>query len=251
MYIKRRVIDAELIRVISYPYVKKIKGNKAVASFRALVRITDTRAFLDQIDYSLYLVEAIAPPYTYPLWKYLYSKYKKEPLAQIDYIKLYGYAFKPNRNNIAFYICDATLRKISPKIRRKMTDSISYFNNRYNSYFEGEDYIRGRYPHIDNENNKIRALFFKKTTPKSILYYQDLTKPLPLYLFDDALAKLINPEDKEELKGKPIFYQLLNTLADSVSKEENINKGLAITKLLASNTFSTKAQKYKSTEAQD
>ncbi len=252
MYIKRRVIDAELIKIIQYPEIKTLSNKKVVAYFKGIIRIPDYRnidkAFFDT---SLYFVEMIAPPYTLRLWRYFFQICKKEPTMEINFIKLYGYAYKPNREKIAFYVCEACERKkktnlLTPKDENENLTALMI--SIYNSYYEGEEYIKGRYPYIDNEKNKVRAYFFKDTTPKSILYYKDISQKIKLLTFQD-LSPLINPKHKKELEEKPIFYQLLDTLADELSPlYRDKGRGYVIKELLRGSTY--KAQKPKSPKAQ-
>jgi hypothetical protein len=68
-------------------------------------------------------------------------------------------------------------------------------------------------------------------------------------IFNDNLYRLINPKKKPELKDKPIFYQLLDTLADEVAPyTDTKGRGYAIKELLSGSHY--KAQIHKGTKAQ-
>ena len=144
-YIKRRIIDIELKKIVVRPYIKTLSNKKVVCYTRALVSLQDFRSFENCIfNASLYLVDMIAPPYTLPLWRYLYKKTKNiKKHCELDFIKLYGYMYKPNKDSIAFYVVDATERKL-PKEKRLIAKSEeqelgAYSLNTYYSYFEGEE----------------------------------------------------------------------------------------------------------------
>ena len=249
MHIKRRVIDAELIKIIQYPQIKTLSNKKVVSYSKGIIRIPDYRNTNKSLfDTSLYYVEMIAPPYTLPLWRYFFQLCKSDPSLEICFIKLYGYVYKPTRDKIAFYVCEACERKRRGDIPTPTDKTRSPLTSLFNSYFEGEEYIREKYPYIDNEKNKVRAYFYKDTTPKSILYYKDLSQNIRLLTFQD-LSPLINPLHKENLKDKPIFYQLLDTLADEVSPlYREKGRGHIIKELLSGSTY--KAQKHESPKAQ-
>ena len=245
-YIKRRIIEIELLNITTAPYIQTLSNKKVVVYFRALVRISDFRAFIDN---TIFLVDMIAPPYTISLWSGIWRRFKKERKEGIninfDFIKLYGYPFKPSEKKIGFYIVDATERK---KIKTNSTFNNSdtyaqYFFNTNNSYYEGEDYLKEKYPTLKEHNEKdyIKPLLYKLSTSNRIFYYS-LSASITLYQFLD-LSPITNPNHKEELKDKPLFYQLVDTLADMIIKELNISKPLAIKEVMKSSNY--KAQKPK------
>ena len=252
-YIKRRIIEIELLNIITAPYITTLSNKRVVVYFRALIRIYDYKAFLDT---SIYLVDMIAPPYTEPLWRGIWNTLKKDrknnKTINIDFIKLYGYPFKPKADKIGFYIVEATERKrkehalIKPKDSNNKYDA--FFSNMYNSYFEGEEYIKEKYPTLKEHNEKdyIKPLLYKLSTSNRIFYY-DISAKITLYQYLD-LSPITNPEHKEDLKGKPLFYQLVDTRAEMLSKALNIPKSKAIKEVLRNTNF--KAQKPKNTKAQ-
>ena len=131
-YIKRRIIEIELLNIITAPYITTLSNKRVVVYFRALIRIYDYKAFLDT---SIYLVDMIAPPYTEPLWRGIWNTLKKDrknnKTINIDFIKLYGYPFKPKADKIGFYIVEATERKRKEHALIKPKDS----NNKYDAFF--------------------------------------------------------------------------------------------------------------------
>lgn len=246
-YIKRRIISIELYNIISKPTIKKLSNNKIACYFQAYMRIPDTRHFESMLyDFSFYLVDIITPPYAFAFWMKIYEAIKdKHTLVFLDYIKPYGYPFKPNKDKIAFYIVDALERKkgkyhtpITPEDNNPLGKMIS---NKQFSYWEGEDYLKSKYPTLNRDyeelqKDTIKPLLYKLSTSNRIFAPKSLDQTIEEISFLD-LTPLINPSKNPELEGKSIYYKIVSTMADELSKDNDIDKSIAIRIILSSKNY--------------
>lgn len=236
-YIKRRVVDIEMCNIITKPEIKKLSNNKVVCYFKALINIYDFRDFNKLYEnFSFMLAEITTAPYTITFWRKIYSITSKEEgqLIQLDFMRVYGYPYKPSKDKIGFYIVDA-LEKKKGKHTFKATDKnkvASMILNDAFSYYEGEEYLKSKYPYLNDENNKIKPLLYKRTTRGSMFMLKSLDQEIS-FISSLNLSPLINPNNKPELEGKSIYYKLLDTLADDISSNEGISKKRAINILLS------------------
>jgi len=255
--IKKRVIDLDIEMIITAPVNKTTSNKRFLCCFKALVRYPISKtSFKEHLGASM-ILDITAPPYTQYLFYAIYKKYKNNIYTRLDFLKVWGYPYKPNRDNVGFYCLEATERIPNKEIigdnNQPFTcDNLSLM---FNSHFIGIEYLKEKYPELrskdrGNDYNILTNYFLTKHSGKnSTLYYpRDYSQLINVVMFNN-LYKITNPDNLEELKDKPLFFQIVGHLTDIIHKEHPTEDIISIRKYVLSNN-SYKALKPKNTKAQ-